>query len=198
MPSADFVMIQARLPLRLLEALLAGPTGRGDVGQLRQWHVPRGIGQVVGDLIGIAHRTPCQQPDRFSGQALLGLHDPLGRPVVHARTLLPLGHLQPLPTAGRPTGHHFPHRRRRRRLGCQALSRPRPTAGFAPRLLHPGPPPPYGRALPVPGGMGRPGPVDAAGYGQALAPGRLQALLALEVTEAWKTTHLGGNAGSDS
>ena len=60
--AADFVLVQAAFVLRGLEALLDRPACPGDPHQLLDGDLKGCVGEVVGDLVGLADAAPGQCP----------------------------------------------------------------------------------------------------------------------------------------
>lgn len=93
--AADFVLVQAALVLRGLEALLDRPARPGDPHSYYNGGAQRGVSKVVGDLVGLADAATGQRPPRPVGDLTLVVElsdgrKPDRRPVVDARSLRPV------------------------------------------------------------------------------------------------------------
>ncbi len=103
--AADFVLVQAALVLRGLEALLDRPACPGDPHQLLNGGLQGGVSEVVGDFVGLADAAAGQSPPHPVGDIALVVElgdgrQPHGRPVVDARALRAVTARDPLPGFG--------------------------------------------------------------------------------------------------
>lgn len=88
--AADFVLVQAALVLRSLEAFLDRPPMSGNAHELVDTGSHRRVCEVVGDLIGSADAAPGQRPAVTGGPLTVEVLDHReldGCPVIDARAL---------------------------------------------------------------------------------------------------------------
>lgn len=94
-PGAPLVAIAAGLAYGFFDTLLDGGAGTGHVGHPVQRDRARGGGQLAGDLLQLAHRAACQQPDCWPRQVVASS---ITRKRAQASTRAPL---VPTPTLSR-------------------------------------------------------------------------------------------------